>query len=709
MVDADPNAMGTQRDPDLVNDPGNNPAIANPNVTATGYTSSFPGTTRTQLYGIDTGDDSVVEFETPTPTFENVTRVSPLGIDATDGAELDISSRNRSLAVLRVGTAASKLYQVDINATANPLQDIGTIGGDAADRVEELAIAPRLRSFVALTDGSPGSPQQLVRFRSDRPEAASAGVNITGLPGGTTLVGIDTRNENGVLYGVGSNSRLYALDQDTGAAAVVGSGPFSPVLNGTAFGVDFNPVPDRLRVVSDNEQNKRLNPDTGQSGVNPPASNADDAALTPAGNVVGSAYTNPKADAQNTTLFGIDSAANQLVMQGGPDGSPSPNGGTLTNVGTTLGPDVDNKLGYDIVPEFNQGFIATDDTSTMAAESNLYSVNSVQSGMPPSGPGSAVLIGELNLPAGRLASGLAFLNDDVLSLGSSSISVDENGGNASVTVLRSGDAQAAVSATVTLAPGSATGADYGAPTPATVSFAPGETVKTVTIPITNDAADEPNESFAVSLRSPTNGAGIGRPSDAKVTIQDDDQTPPSGGGGGTNVINGTGGNDTINGTSGNDVINCGDGNDVVNGGGGDDLINCGRGNDRTRGGSGDDRISGESGNDRIDGGSGNDRIRGGSGNDRIAGSSGDDRIFGDSGNDRISGGTGDDRISGGSGNDQITGGNGKDRLAGDAGRDRVSGGDGNDRVAGGAGNDRVRGDSGRDRVSGGSGRDSVRQ
>ena len=35
------------------------------------------------------------------------------------------------------------------------------------------------------------------------------------------------------------------------------------MLSGTAFGVDFNPMADRLRVVSDAEQNLRANADTG--------------------------------------------------------------------------------------------------------------------------------------------------------------------------------------------------------------------------------------------------------------------------------------------------------------------------------------------------------------------------------------------------------------------------------------------------------------
>ncbi len=55
---------------------------------------------------------------------------------------------------------------------------------------------------------------------------------------------------------------MYTLDAATGAATAVGP-VFATTLNGSVFGVDFNPVADRLRVVSDVGQNLRINPTTG--------------------------------------------------------------------------------------------------------------------------------------------------------------------------------------------------------------------------------------------------------------------------------------------------------------------------------------------------------------------------------------------------------------------------------------------------------------
>src|SRR4029450_11321590 len=183
------------------------------------------------------------------------------------------------------------------------------------------------------------STGNLVTFDSGTPGTIGSSVAITGLLSAETILGRAPRPATGSLYGLGSSSHLYTINTTTGLATFVGATPFSPALSGTAFGFDFNPVPDRIRVVSTDTSNFRLNPNDGTvAGTDTPlgyAAGDSGAGITPRG--VGSAYTNNFTGTAVTTLFGIDSNRDVLVMQGGPNGVPSPNGGVLTTIGAGLG------------------------------------------------------------------------------------------------------------------------------------------------------------------------------------------------------------------------------------------------------------------------------------------------------------------------------------------------------------------------------------
>jgi hypothetical protein len=191
---------------------------------------------------------------------------------------------------------------------------------------------------------------QLVTFDSATPGTIDSSVAISGLQAGEVLLGIDRRPVNGLVYGLGSTSRLYTINTTTGVATSVGATPFAPALTGTAFGFDFYPVADRIRVVSTDTTNFRLNPNTGTLAATDTllayATGDSGAGLTP--RVVGSAYTNNFDGAALTTLFGVDSNRDVLVMQGGRDGTPSPNGGVLTTIGAGLGFDTSDLVGFDI-------------------------------------------------------------------------------------------------------------------------------------------------------------------------------------------------------------------------------------------------------------------------------------------------------------------------------------------------------------------------
>src|SRR5204862_2836235 len=110
--------------------------------------------------------------------------------------------------------------------------------------------------------------------------------------------------------------------------------------------------------------------------------------------------------------------------------------------------------------------------------------------------------------------------------GSRPLTVSEDGGNASIEVHRLGKTSGTQTAAFTTADGSATGgADY-TPRTGTLTFAPGQAVTTIDVPIADDAVDEPAEKFTVTLSAPTGGASLGSTSSTEVTIADNDPPAP---------------------------------------------------------------------------------------------------------------------------------------------------------------------------------------
>lgn len=190
----------------------------------------------------------------------------------------------------------------------------------------------------ALTSGN-----AIVTFDSAAPGSTLNSAAVTGLGAGEQLVGIDVRPATGQLFALSDASRLYVVEPNSGAAVAVGGG-FTPVLDGSAFGFDFNPTVDRIRLTSSSAQNLRLNPNTGGVAATDTAlafNSADsNAGATP--NIVASAYTNNFPDGGSTTLYNIDATRNILVTQ------IPPNNGVLNTVGA-LGVDAGRNTGFDIV------------------------------------------------------------------------------------------------------------------------------------------------------------------------------------------------------------------------------------------------------------------------------------------------------------------------------------------------------------------------
>jgi hypothetical protein len=503
-----------------------------PMVGAAAYTNPVPGNPTptsgpadTLLYDLEAGNDVLVTQDPPNNGTLN-TR-APLGIDISTLGGFDIGpAGNLALAsATPAGAMRPRLYSINLGAgSAGPAaRDIGAIGGSMLDPVKDIAIAQDTFMFAAVTVTN---PQAVFQFRSDRPGSRGPARAITGLQAGETIVGIDTRPANGDLLAVTDQSRIYSLDADTGA--VSNQRMIAPSLMGTSFGVDVNPAADRLRVVSDAEQNQRLVPDTGVSAIpggtdKPLAYAAGDPGAGTAPDAVAAGYTNSVASAPETLLYVVDAARNALALQ------DPPNDGVLRSVGTGgLGiGDITTVAGFDIVPGLNTQFGAFQIAGQ--ATSKLYAVNGASAQTPADQRGQAVQVGDFD----ALVSGLAFLPTERLQLGAPSLAVREADGTVRVPIVRNSTVGDGVTTTVNYATadGSAKDpADYTA-TSGSVTFQPGETVKWVSIPVQDDPINEPTESFTVSLSNPTGSVALGSPRAATVRINDDDPPATSSGNG----------------------------------------------------------------------------------------------------------------------------------------------------------------------------------
>ncbi|MGW5852297.1 DUF4394 domain-containing protein [Streptomyces sp. NPDC055254] len=196
--------------------------------------------------------------------------------------------------------------------------------------------------------------QRLVWFRTHDPDRVSSVGTVTGLVGDTALVGIDYRVQNGLLYGLGNAGGVYTLDTADAAATKVSQ--LGIALQGTFFGVDFNPAADRLRIISDTGQNLRHDVNTPTGGTVADAPLTTPPATTAALGVTGAAYTNNDLDpATATSLFDIDTTGDRVVLQ-----SPA-NSGTLAptgNLGVDAGPDAGLDIYFSPRKGGNRGFAA---------------------------------------------------------------------------------------------------------------------------------------------------------------------------------------------------------------------------------------------------------------------------------------------------------------------------------------------------------------
>jgi hypothetical protein len=277
---------------------------------------------------------------------------------------------------------------MDIHSSLPVRRGIAIVAGF----VLSVAGAARAEPIFALT-----TQNTLIGFDSATPGTVNAIGAISGLIAGDTLVGIDRRPSlgpnNGQLYGLGVNlgdgsARVYQLNTLNAAATLISTlaadpadvnppTPFTTVA-GTSFGIDFNPVVDRLRIVSNTGQNLRMNVDNGLVQFDVPLGylagdpNDGDAPV-----VLGVAYANNFGGALTTTLRGVDIGQDPdtLVIH------TNPNGGTLSTA-LLLPFNSTSEFGYDISGLSGTPYFAVNGTG---GPSTLYAA----------GPGGVTLVGTI--------------------------------------------------------------------------------------------------------------------------------------------------------------------------------------------------------------------------------------------------------------------------------------------------------------------------
>jgi hypothetical protein len=181
--------------------------------------------------------------------------------------------------------------------------------------------------------------------------------------GAGTLLGIDVRPADGMLYGVTGDGSIVTIDIKSGQSTE--KSKLSDMLKaGVTATVDFNPVADRLRVMGSDGTSLRVNVDDGKATVDGSHKFKDgdpNAGKTP--KVVAGAYTNSWKGTKATGLYNIDATTSSLVMQA------PPNDGVLNTVGS-LGIAVSGPVAFNIVAlgeERNDAWLA--------AGGALYSVD----------------------------------------------------------------------------------------------------------------------------------------------------------------------------------------------------------------------------------------------------------------------------------------------------------------------------------------------
>ena len=349
-------------------------------VTAVGYTNSIFGgngvSLTTTLFGLDSATNALVRIgsdpangtagDPGNPNAGVVNAVANLTSDGT--AAIDIGDVN-AFDIIGGNGAALMAATVGANTTLYTV-NLGSGVATAAGNFAAPVVAMGTNGALTATVFGVTTSNKLVSFLPSTPATVQA-LGTISVPAGETVLGLDFRPsvgpKNGQLVALTSAGKLYIVDPVSGAASALstlaGAAGSTLTFPGTGeHGIDFNPLPDRLRVVNETAQNLRINVDSGSTTV--------DTNLNKTG-VFGAAYSNNFATAGATTLYYLmDAGAANSSLQTTAD----PNGGALTVVGTDLGADY-SKIGDLDIAGGHNGFVLAALQPAAGGVSGLYRIN----------------------------------------------------------------------------------------------------------------------------------------------------------------------------------------------------------------------------------------------------------------------------------------------------------------------------------------------
>lgn len=201
------------------------------------------------------------------------------------------------------------------------------------------ATAASAATIVALQGGT-----TLTSIDSDQKKVTGS----VKLDGGASLVGIDVRPKDGKVYGLAPDGTIVTVDAATGKWQKV-SQLSEKLPAGATISVDFNPVADRMRIVTSTGVSLRVNVEDGKAAVDGSLKYADaDAMKGKSPMVTAIAYSNSFAGTKETAMYDIDAAAGVLVKQA------PPNDGILNTIGS-LGMKPDGAIALDIMSDGKGG------------------------------------------------------------------------------------------------------------------------------------------------------------------------------------------------------------------------------------------------------------------------------------------------------------------------------------------------------------------